>query len=356
MSTLLVIDSAESNLLRQKIESTLPGHQICQDSHFENPQAWEAIKDSLLAFVNVSNTPNFKENIQGLKNELNWLVIIAVSASPNHEQSVECMRAGASDYLSIDQINLAGAKSWIQLAEKAKNENQLRTIFEYQTTHGADKGFSNSMKKDFEEKIRSVGGALPEEKPGFVMVVDDEAANLEMTGEYLDMIGFNIITALSGQEALDLAQKNPNLDVILLDMRMPGMKGDEVLQRLKAQKCAAEVIVLTAFSDTDVPVKSFKDGAIEYLNKSTDQEVLVEKIKTAVAARRIRLDANLRLPLSMRQEYFNQFQAACKKNNRVVSNADALYFFDEFINQFPSNQEAFNLGLLSRLGSEVISK
>lgn len=349
MSTLLVIDSSEGKVLYDKIESLLPGYPICQDSHFENPQAWDGIKDSLAAFVNVSNTRNFEENIRGIKNELNWLVVIAVSDSPNHEQSVACMRAGANDYIGINQIDQTRTKGWIELAEKSKNQNHLRTIFEYQTTHGASHGFSASMLKDFEEKIKSVGGSVPEEKPGVVLIVDDESANLEMTGEYLDLIGFNVLTALSGQAALDLAQQTPNLDVILLDMRMPGMKGDEVLRRLKAQQCQAEVIVLTAFSDTEVPVNSFKEGAIEYLNKSTDQAVLVEKIKQAVIARRMRLDSNLRLPISMRLDYFNHFQSACTQKNRPVTNADALYFFDELLDQIPADQTPFDQNTLSKL-------
>lgn len=137
-------------------------------------------------------------------------------------------------------------------------------------------------------------------------------------------------------------------------MRMPGMNGDEVLKHLKAQNTVAEVIILTAFADTDVPVNSFKDGAIEYLNKSVDRQELVEKIKLAAQARRIRLDQNLRLSLGLRLAYFKQFQTACGQNNRTVSNADAIYFFDELQDQIPANQDQFDSKFLASLENEVV--
>lgn len=356
MSSFLVIDAAGNQGLSQKLQGLFPGISICQDSHFENSAAWEAIKDTPLAFVNVSKIQNYVDNIRGLKEELNWLVIVAVSESPNHSESVECMRAGASDYVDISKLDAQSLNAWQELSEKAKSGNHLKTIFEYQTTHTSSGGFSARMKYEFEERIRSIGGNVSPERPGFVLLVDDEDSHLTLTGKYLTKIGFKVITAASGQEALDLAEKNPSLDVIVLDVRMPGMTGDEALKHLKARKTGAEVIMLTAFADTDVPVNSFKDGAIEYLNKSADRNVLVEKIKSATFARRIRLDTNMRLPLAMRLDYFNQFLAACSQNNRIVTNEDALYFFEELDGKISGNEDKFDTKYLAQFEHEAISK
>jgi DNA-binding NtrC family response regulator len=99
-----------------------------------------------------------------------------------------------------------------------------------------------------------------------VLVVDDEKAMRESLNDWLKEDGYDVGLAASGQEASDMAAKNP-WDVILLDLKMPGMDGLQTLKRLKEVRPDAEVLMMTAYASIDTAVEAMKDGAFDYLVK-----------------------------------------------------------------------------------------
>jgi len=124
--------------------------------------------------------------------------------------------------------------------------------------------------------------------PKKVLVVDDDEALLRLLRAILRPQAYQMLTARGGAEALELTQQKCP-DLILLDLRMPGMDGYEVLKQLKASAQTAEipVIVMTA-SQSDAP--TFRDrvlelGAVEFFKKPFPVSELVDEIARPLAER-----------------------------------------------------------------------
>jgi CheY-like chemotaxis protein len=106
-----------------------------------------------------------------------------------------------------------------------------------------------------------------------ILVVDDEVAVCAALRDFLERKGYQVSVAYSGQEALEVYQRE-RPHVVLLDIRMPEMDGLEVLRRLKAIDPKASVIMLTAVHEEDVAKEALAQGAFEYITKSTDVSYL----------------------------------------------------------------------------------
>jgi CheY-like chemotaxis protein len=116
-----------------------------------------------------------------------------------------------------------------------------------------------------------------------VLVVDDQQANVRMVGALLTRSGYQVLPALGGQEGLEQA-RTQHPDVVLLDMRMPGMDGFEVMAQLRAQPETRElpVIFLTADDDRENLVRAFASGAVDYVTKPFVAEELLARVRTHV--------------------------------------------------------------------------
>jgi len=122
-----------------------------------------------------------------------------------------------------------------------------------------------------------------------VLVVDDQQANLQMLSALLARSGYRVLPALSGREGLDLAASGKP-DVVLLDMKMPGMDGFEVLKRLREDSSSRDlpVIFLTADNDREHLVRAFAAGAIDYITKPFVSEELLARVRTHVELKKSR--------------------------------------------------------------------
>ncbi len=116
--------------------------------------------------------------------------------------------------------------------------------------------------------------------PTRVLIVDDEADFVEMFALRLEQQGEKVSTASSGQEALDVLSEK-EIDVVILDIRMPGMDGIETLQEIKNRFPIVEVILLTGHGSTETAVEGMKLGAFDYLMKPADHKEINEKLEQA---------------------------------------------------------------------------
>jgi DNA-binding response OmpR family regulator len=114
-----------------------------------------------------------------------------------------------------------------------------------------------------------------------VLIVDDEEDYSTTVAERLQMRGINAQTAADGEIALKKIKENPP-QVIVLDIMMPGISGIEILQRINEQNLKIPVILLTGYGSTDQTLEGMKLGAIDYLMKPCDLDVLISKIQEAV--------------------------------------------------------------------------
>ena len=119
-----------------------------------------------------------------------------------------------------------------------------------------------------------------------VMLVDDEAPFVETMTKRLEKRKLDVKTALSGSAALDLLSQHPTIDVVILDVEMPGMDGIETLQKIKASHPLTEVIMLTAHATVESAIEGMKFGAFDYLMKPCDMQQLMGKVEEATRKKR----------------------------------------------------------------------
>lgn len=113
-----------------------------------------------------------------------------------------------------------------------------------------------------------------------VLLVDDEKEFTDVLAERLETRDFEVAKAFSGDEALALL-KGQNIDVVVLDVLMPGKDGLATLQEMKQMKPIVEVIMLTGHATVETAVEGMKIGAFDYLMKPTETKDLVEKLVKA---------------------------------------------------------------------------
>ncbi len=116
--------------------------------------------------------------------------------------------------------------------------------------------------------------------PTKVLVVDDEKDFVEMFTMRLEDAGERVRKAYSGEEGLEVLAKS-DIDVVILDIKMPGMDGIETLREIKRRFPLVEVILLTGHGAVDTAVEGMKLGAFDYLNKPAEFKELLEKLTGA---------------------------------------------------------------------------
>lgn len=117
-----------------------------------------------------------------------------------------------------------------------------------------------------------------------LLIVDDEVKFLESIARRLEMRGFDVTKATNGEQALEAA-RGASFDLALLDLKMPGLNGRQVLEMLKKEHKYLEVIILTGHGSMDSAVECTKLGAYGYLPKPYELEKLLEVLKGAYEAR-----------------------------------------------------------------------
>ena len=116
--------------------------------------------------------------------------------------------------------------------------------------------------------------------PAKVLIVDDEKDFVEMFSLRLKEQGEKVSTAHSGKDALKVLE-NIAIDVVILDIRMPGMDGIDTLRQIKILHPIVEVILLTGHGSTETAVEGMKLGAFDYLMKPADFKDIKVKMENA---------------------------------------------------------------------------
>jgi len=116
--------------------------------------------------------------------------------------------------------------------------------------------------------------------PFNVLLVDDEVEFLETLTKRMQKRNVNVTTAGNGEAALDLLDRDP-VDVVVLDVKMPGMDGIETLRQMKKRHPLVEVIMLTGHANVEVAIQGMELGAFDYLMKPMDIDELLYKLEDA---------------------------------------------------------------------------
>ncbi|MBU8849052.1 MAG: response regulator [Desulfobacterales bacterium] len=119
-----------------------------------------------------------------------------------------------------------------------------------------------------------------------LLLVDDEKPFLDTITKRLEKRNLKVSAVYSGKEALAELENNTSLEVVVLDVKMPGMDGIQTLIEIKNRFPLTEVIMLTGHATVETAIDGMKLGAFDYLMKPCDIDMLVTKVKGAVEKKR----------------------------------------------------------------------
>ena len=160
---------------------------------------------------------------------------------------------------------------------------------------------------------------------GTILIVDDSPTNLGVLSDFLTDAGFTVLIAQNGESAIQkVISAVP--DVILLDIIMPGIDGFETCRRLKANELTQNipVIFMTALSQTAVVVKGLQLGAVDYIIKPTQQEIVLARVTTHLTIQKLqhslqKQNAQLQQEIKQRQRAEVALQEANQELHRLAT-------------------------------------
>jgi DNA-binding NtrC family response regulator len=119
-----------------------------------------------------------------------------------------------------------------------------------------------------------------------VLLVDDEVPFVETMTKRLTKRNLGITSAFSGMEALERLSKESVTEVVILDVKMPGMDGIETLREIKKKHPLVEVVMLTGHATVETAIEGMRLGAFDYLMKPCEIDVLISKVGEAASRKR----------------------------------------------------------------------
>jgi DNA-binding NtrC family response regulator len=191
---------------------------------------------------------------------------------------------------------------------------------------------------------RHLGDSSPSPS-GSILIIDDEAAIRESLQTLLELEGYIVDTAATGEEGLTRIGQN-TFDLVLLDLALPDRDGMDLLAELRTHDSQFSVIMITAYGTVENAVKAMQAGAANFVQKPWDNEKLLADVRAAVARHRAE-EENIQLKRAMKQRY--NFE------NIVGKSEPMLRIFDLVAQVAPSRSTVLLQGE-SGTGKELIAK
>jgi DNA-binding NtrC family response regulator len=138
-----------------------------------------------------------------------------------------------------------------------------------------------------------------------ILVVDDEKNIRVGLGKSLELDGYNVLLAADGKEALDTVDKS-DVDLVIADLKMPRLSGEELLKRMTASYPTIPVIILTGHGSIEAAVNAMRDGAYDFLTKPVNLDHLTLLVKRALSNRELVLEHRaLQAELEKKSQFAN---------------------------------------------------
>ncbi len=128
-------------------------------------------------------------------------------------------------------------------------------------------------------------GSTMKDQAARILMVDDDDGSRQAMATALRRVGYDVAEADSGEAALELVRGDDVLDILISDVRMPGMDGYELLKQVRIARPELSVIMVTAYADVDGAVRALKDGADDYLNKPVNIVELRRRVELQLERR-----------------------------------------------------------------------
>jgi DNA-binding NtrC family response regulator len=178
-----------------------------------------------------------------------------------------------------------------------------------------------------------------------ILIVDDEESVRDSLYNWFIEDRYSVECAENAKEALSILELHP-FDIILADIKMPGMDGLEMLKRIKTLRKESIVIIMTAFATIDTAVQALKDGAFDYVTKPFDPDDLSHLIRNAAK----------QIDLSVENEFLREKVVSLENVEDLVGNSKAMqHVFHQVESVAQSNSSVIITGE-SGTGKELIAK
>ena len=178
-----------------------------------------------------------------------------------------------------------------------------------------------------------------------VLIVDDEEQMRDLLAKVLEKNGFQVAAAGDGAQALALLEKEP-VDLVVTDVRMPGLGGMEALKAIKELNPDIIVIIMTAFGSIDQAVQAVKEGAYDYINKPFKIDEMLLTIRKALEERRLRHEVTA-LRHELRKRY--HFES-------LIGKSRAMQEVFSLIEQVAGSRSTVMIYGRSGTGKELVAK
>ena len=277
--------------------------------------------------------------------------VIIFDLEPNIESAVTCIKAGASEYLPIKdfskKISLKEAQNKQEI-EKLNNPNQWALI------SMIEKLSDQYLNKDIQQKIDQIEGNtnqfnllskhitritnldIKTLKKEPLLIVEDESSVIFVLEHILSPV-FDIKIAKTAKEALKIAEKNPYIKLVLLDIFLPDQDGHQIIPDLNKTLKEAKIVMSTGCLDEDIAQKSIQMGAYNYITKPFNLDQLYDCIYGAICETMFDTGSmiNIRdLKASQKIVLLKQFQEQTTESPNL---AHILSLFPCLINQYIQN-------------------
>ncbi len=195
-----------------------------------------------------------------------------------------------------------------------------------------------------------------------VLIVDDKEMMRDSVGTTLERAGFRVVVVADGEAAITaIAQSRP--DAVVTDMRMPGMTGIELLEKIRTIDDELPVILMTAFGTIETAVKAMKIGAFDYLTKPFEGDELIIAVKRAVEHRRLtrenavlRATAGTDIPTMNGKARAIGSPAEKRGLDRLVGASSVMKTLREHIKAVAGSQGTVLITGESGVGKEVVAR
>lgn len=178
-----------------------------------------------------------------------------------------------------------------------------------------------------------------------ILLVDDEKSIRETLKIILEDDGFVVITAKNGFEALDYIKDNM-IDILVTDLRMPGMDGIELMENALEIDPYLQTIFISAYADIKSAVKALKMGAFDYIEKSFSTEELIFAVKKAIERRKL-IEENMNLRSRLEGDY---------EQDGVIGKSEKMQRLFNLINRIANSRANVLLTGESGVGKDVFAK
>ncbi|MBN2778959.1 MAG: transporter substrate-binding domain-containing protein [Bacteroidales bacterium] len=181
-------------------------------------------------------------------------------------------------YMMVDNVKEINFSNSIELTVAKDVAKLIQTPLEFNNDN-ADNFYCSFVIAGTNEKHKKETNVTIEKQGKTILIVEDEEYNYYYLQKILELVGYDIIVADDGQKAIDTVENNNNIDIILMDIRLPGIDGLEASKRIKAMYPEMPIIAQTAYdlnSEEDRVMEKYCD---DYIQKPIVSSELYEKIK-----------------------------------------------------------------------------